>query len=552
VNARSSLLPVITVAAVLPLRVLYLARSGPDPRWMNANYLLNAKTLLVGVPQLHGPPMPELLLLGLRRIGLDGVAAIDAVYLLAHVSFAVGIAVLARALWPALPNARSFALVVLTAALPALAGDDGFDNIGVALGAGLLVLTFGLACVATADRPSLVRLIGVAVTAAAACATRNEALLGVTALAALLLVLGGRVEGVRSPRVVATTLIVGAIVSVTVTATLRDLLTGRAELASPTYAFYTFYGGLPRSLCQAPCPSEYSSYAESVRRFGSFDENHGRLALALIRHPGAALLRLGAQLTAWLSCLLDVRGVAVALPLAAFGSLLAWRGRRRDSRLVRRGTLLAAYLAPAAVLYIPPAITEYFLLCLPVVLLAAAFGAGAIASRLPGAVGGAVGALALAAGALGASTGFGHRGPSSPLVIRQVAADLEQRCHAGCLVNYPPPHLAAEAWVDLEAGAPLPAKTIHDERFVFDRPTPELRVRAEFRQRVARARAAGYRGPVLYVAVNTRVPAYSDLGFDRLHEWEGPVDLTHAVLERRFTDAEGEIDLWSFPPEVIP
>jgi hypothetical protein len=54
------------------------------------------------------------------------------------------------------------------------------------------------------------------------------------------------------------------------------------------------------------------------------------------------------------------------------------------------------------------------------------------------------------------------------------------------------------------------------------------------------------------VDVSTRAPSYSELGFDHEHQCEGPVDLHGAQLERRFTDGDDRLDVWSFPPGATP
>ncbi len=535
----------LTLGLTLAMRALFLVRFGADPSWADAVYLAQAKSLALGPARIWGPPLPILLIFGGRAAGLSAVAALECIYLLAHLAFAAGVAGVAQWIWPSLPRMRGIALAVIVATLPMIAGDPGYGDIGAILGAGLLSATFALALAAAsspAPRPGL--LAALAGCAVAAGLTRIEALAGMAGAAAVL-ALAGRRLGMARPRAIAALLAAAVAGALALTAALHRRFVGAAELTSPTYAFYTFYAGLPVFMCSGPCGDEYAWYRESMRLFGSFAEHHGSVAHALAAHPGRAVLRVAWKVVEWGRELAYPNGVGPhALAFALVGAAAAWRA---PSTGARRGWVLVAYLFPFAVILAPPVVPMYLVVCLPPLLLAMARGAEAVAARLPSPARIALLAVALAGG-IACATWFGHPHRYATPVAAPVAAYLEQRCRAGCLTNFAPQHVAAEAWVDLEAGAPLPRKNHTDEAFVLGRVPPDFAAGCDFRGRVARARAAGWRGPVLYLEFETRsAHAYSELGFDQEHDLEGPIDLRGAVLERSFVDGGDRAEVWRLP-----
>ena len=163
-------------------------------------------------------------------------------------------------------------------------------------------------------------------------------------------------------------------------------------------------------------------------------------------------------------------------------------------------------------------------------------------------------ALAIGLGAgVACASWFGHTYLTTSPVVHQAASWLETRCAAGCMTNYLPAHVKAEAWVDLDRGAPLPVKIQTDESFITGKPTPEFIAACGFKDRVARARAAGYSGPILLLrSETTSAPSFSNEGFDPEHDHEGPVDLSHARFERDFVDGPDRIQVWSLPEGVSP
>lgn len=532
------------LALTLALRLVFVLRFGGDASWANAVYLAHAKSLALGRPHLWGPPLPLLAIRAARALGLSALGSLEAIYLVAHLVYAGAMLALARRIWPQMTATRATAVAVLSACLPMIAGDPGYGDIGALVGAALFTAAFALAlrCAAGARAGSFALLAACAI---AAGASRTEAVAGLLGVAAALAVFR-RVE-LRAARAVALTLVGCAGCALVATAAAHRAWVGRFELAAPTYPFYTFFAGLPTPLCRAPCETEYQLYRESMARFGSFVENHGSLLAALAHHPGQAALRVAAKLFEWARELAYPNGVGpVALALAAVGMVAP-----RRTPGPARARLLAAYLAPFAVLLAPPVVPMYALSCLPPLVFAIAAGAERLVDRRR-AAGWIALSLALAAGA-GCAAWFGHLHRfESPLSAR-VAADLEQRCAAGCLANALPQHVAAEAWVDLEAGAPLPEKNHTDEAFVLGRIPDQFARACRFEGRVARARAAGFAGPVLYLRVDTpSARSYSDAGFDPEHDLEGAVDLARATLARDFTSGPDRLELWSFPPGALP
>jgi len=299
-------------------------------------------------------------------------------------------------------------------------------------------------------------------------------------------------------------------------------------------------------MCESPCRDEYRAYAASARRFGTVGDNHGSLACAVLGHPRALAVRTIYKLGECAECIGDPRVAGLLLPLSVLGLV---RGGRRPGG---RSFMLVAFAGPALVLLVPPSVPMYFLIVLPPLLLAAALGTEGL---LLHASNGARVAVAFALTIFGITWAghYGWPGPSISPVLNRAARAIEERCRSGCLTNYLPPHVAAEAWVQLDAGASLPRHQATEESFVYGEVSPAFAAACRYKDRVARARAEGYFGPVLYLEVCTPTAhAFSDLGFDRGHDLEGPVDLSHAHLEAAFTEGLDTARLWSFPAGSLP
>lgn len=523
------------------LRGLYLLRFGWDPMWANAVYLAQAKSLVVGPPRLYGPPVAVWVLVGERALGLAPVPALALLALAAHLALAAGTIALAHAMWPSLPRFKGQALALFIAATPLVAGYSGYEDIGALLGAALFVCAVA-AAVFNAASPSI-RWSAIALAAAlVAAATRTEAVVGGAALALVLAIVEPE-RGLPAGRSTAMLVATGVALGLCVTAAAHRVAVGRFELADPTYPFYTFYAGMPPRMCDTPCDTEYGSYAASITHFGSFAENRGSLVRAVLLHPRALVTRTVYKVFEWAGRVADPGTVGWLAPLAVIGLIRTVRDPRR------RGFALLAFLGPALVLLVPPAVPMYFLSVLPAFLLLAADGAEAVGAPASTRLGLAIGIVLFGIAWAGH---YGWPGPSSPRVLNTVARDLERRCQAGCLMNYLPQHVSAEAWVVLDAGAPLPPPPSTDERFALGEVSPELAVACRYRERVARARAAGYRGPVLYLEVRAETASAYIWGFDRERDFEGPVDLSHAHLEAVYADGPDVARLWSFPPGTTP
>src|SRR5207253_2110845 len=113
--------------------------------------------------------------------------------------------------------------------------------------------------------------------------------------------------------------------------------------------------------------------------------------------------------------------------------------------------------------------------------------------------------------------------------------------------NYPPQSLAGLAWATLDAGAPFPEKIKRSEPFVTGNYPAGFAAGCAFDERLRRARAAGYRGPVLYLDVRlTSARVFSDQ-FDPEHRLEGAVDLSRATLRRRFDAGADTVAIYELP-----
>ncbi|HMF43444.1 MAG TPA: hypothetical protein VKQ32_22380 [Polyangia bacterium] len=567
-------------AIVLALRVLYLVRHGWDGCWMNYNFLFEAKGYALGqIGEAHGLPLTPLFVWALRGAGLGPLAALGVIYLCAQALFTISALVLFRFFSgtlggfpnppamvrgeqsspaphanfvPGASRRRELLFVVALAAIPMLSADTGYKDLAVTLGAGLLLAALACALPAGAARrwrPGLLVLAVIAAALGGACRTES---LAATGAGALLLALAGFVPAARAEplprrRAAALALAAGTALGVVLAIGLARWLRGVGQLGAPTYSFYTFSDGLPWLMRSAgtKVPGEYGRYLASIDIFGNFAANHGSVATALRAHPGQAFLRFALKLPDLIAGAVGLRAITPVGALLALVGLLG--GARVGGVAARpRAFLLLAFLGPVAVLMLPPSSDFYFLAALFPVLLAIAAGLDvAIGPRPERTVRRLVGAAIVATAVLIATVGRTERSTSP--VINEAARSLESECHAGCLMNYLPPSLASQAWANLEAGAPFPEKVKRSEAFVTGHYPRGYQQGCAFGERVRRARAAGYRGPVLYADVRIPSTRVFSAEFDPEHRFEGAVDLSGATLRHRFEDRGDVISIYDLP-----
>ena len=86
-----------------------------------------------------------------------------------------------------------------------------------------------------------------------------------------------------------------------------------------------------------------------------------------------------------------------------------------------------------------------------------------------------------------------------------------------------------------DAGAPFPPSAHRDERVIFGAQSAVNAEPYDFCARAARSRAAGFRGPVLYV--DAQIPSFRvfDPNFDPEVRYQGTVDRSPLVEARRFS-----------------
>ncbi|HVV51294.1 MAG TPA: hypothetical protein VHO06_16615, partial [Polyangia bacterium] len=506
---------VVGIAAVLAARLLYLARYGWDIGWMNLVYLGHARAIALGRAQAaEEQPLAFYALVAARRLGASARAANEFVYLVAHLLLAAGALGIARFIWPAASARRRAALCATLAVVPLLASQSGRNNLGVSLAAGLAASALALAATgATAARlrPRTVAALALAALAAALASTgRYEALVTCGGAALLLAFLGGRMPGVPGHRRAALALAAGAAGGLAAVIAIRSALAAGAQ-PDKTYAFYTFFDGLPLLMYPHLPGTEYGRYKASVGYFGGFRDNGGSLAHALLHHPGFAALRVVTKPIDLLAVLLWVYGLTpVGVALAALGLR---GGARRPPGAWSRGWLLAAYLAPLAMLFIPQQNPAYYVSIAVPLVLAVARGADRLGARLTPPRARALGAATVLA-ALALIAGAGKLGVSNSRAINAAVPYLEERCRAGCLTSVLPQALRGQAWVVTDAGAPLPPPAHRNEEEVLRTVPPRRLAAYDFCGRVRRARAAGFAGPVLYVDARVRSFKVFDADFD--------------------------------------
>jgi hypothetical protein len=542
------------LALVVAMRLLFLARFGSDPGWMNGNFLADAKAMRFDYPaEFVGMPLVRLLVLPLRDAGVGGGASLAILYFLSHVMLALGIFALARLVLA--PTVRNRILTALAVAfLPVFAMDSGHQNISCTVGAGLLAsvaaLQFASVRAASAEAARLAALF---VLAAAASCCRPEPLLGVAVLAGAVLLIGPRIGARRAGAFAAGAgLIVGLLVM-----KLTSHAAAERSFSSGSWAFYNFYDRKPYLVRLAAWiinphsgGSEYARYAESVKVFGSFAENGGSLLRALLRHPVQGALWVAAKPVDGLITTLKLDSFT---PLAAIAIVALVRRLRREGRRAAGAhwlPMLCAYGAPTLFsMFFSQGLAQYLLVASPLLLFAMLWGIEPWVARLQPRTATRLAATAALASAVAVVVG-GHPGRASSPVLRDAAAWLQQRCAPhGCLVNALPGPLDIQAWADLQAGAPLPAKDKRAEEFVLHQYRPAFVERVRWSYRRAEARRRGFTGPVLYVRPQTSsLKCFSD-DFDPEHALEGmPDDLATASLAASFSDRDDRVEIFELRP----
>jgi hypothetical protein len=541
------------LALVMVLRGLYLARFGADSCGMNGNFLLEAKAMRFGYPaEITGEPLASALLFVLRNAGASMAVAMGVLYLFGHTLLAWGFLAFARATLAATVRSRAVAALAV-GVLPIFATDTGYRNISCTLAAGLLATAGALLVLKSTVKRGRKRVLALWVVAllcaAGAAASRIEAGLGV-ALIALALIIRGRRLG--TGRWGATAPIAGLVAASLFTRHWDHGFTKRGSVA-----VYRFYSGLVqgpllfRGVLRLRNPGwtghEYQRYLAATRVFGSFEDNDGDLLHAFVSHPGKAV--------AWfvikpLDLIIHVLFPDAFTPLAL---VALWLAARRARRLGVRpffqqwGPALVTFGGPALVLLAFCDQSHYILTLSPLILLFALWGIEpALARQSAARVNGGLW-VTLAAGTLMVAF-LGHLGGRAMVATDAAAAWLEDRCGAGgCLVNALPETFDAAVWADLQAGAPLPERSKRSEAFVTHRYPARYRAEVGFDGRVARARAAGWHGPIYYVDVRALAePTFND-DFQPEHRLEGPVDLSAARPATTFRNGLDTIDIFQLP-----
>ncbi len=532
------------VAAVLAARLLYLARYGWDIGWMNLSYLSHARQLAIGRAQAaEEQPLAYFALVAARRLGVSALAANELVYLAAHLLLAVGAVGVAQFVWPAMTRRRRAILVATLALLPLLATQSGRNNLGVTVAAGLTACALAAAG-AVAARGGWAATLATTVLAGLAATGRYEALAACAGGALVLAACGRRMPDVVAPRRAALALAAGALGGLAAVVAIRHALAAGLATGPSTYAFYTFFDGLPLLMHFELPGTEYGRYRASVRYFGGFDANHGSLAQALLHHPGWAVLRVVTKPVDLLLVLLWLYGLTpVGVALAAIGGrrLGSWRGWGR-------GWLLAAYLLPLGMLFVPQQNPAYYVSIAVPLALAVARSADLIAQRLRPQTARLLAGVTVA-GAVAVIAFAGKLSVTNSRALNAAAPYLEARCPNGCLTNVLPQSLRDQAWVVTDAGAPFPPRLHRTERVIFgglDGMNPEA---YDFCGRVRRARAGGFTGPVLVVDARIQTFKVFDADFDPEVRYQGTFDRTQLVEESRFSSGPDTVVVSHLPPD---
>ncbi|HEY4184415.1 MAG TPA: hypothetical protein VGP07_05065 [Polyangia bacterium] len=540
------------LALILVFRELYLLSFGADPCWMNGNFLLDVKAMRFAYPiAFSGMPLVRLLLFTLRDAGLGATEALGLIYLASHLLVALGLFSLAKTVLRDHSNTRP-ALALAIAILPAFSTDAGYRNISCTLAIGLFTPLAAL-LVARPWKQRRALQFGVAfVLAVAATTCRPESALSVAGLAIGLALVGSRAGTGRAGAVVAA----GGLVTGFVLAHLSNRTTGTGgHLPTGVWTFYTFYETIPfafRAALNIVHPgstrTEYLRYAQASRWFGGYADNGGSLVRAVLHHPRIAALWLCAKPIDLLETIVLPDSFT---PLAAVLVWLAVRRARAEGWRQAASVwtpMLVAFSAPLGFLvFWSQGHAPYLLFVAPFLLLAMLWGLEPIllTSRQQ--------TLRLAGFGLVVAAGLfvvvaGHPSPSSSPVMRRTAEWLERHCAgSGCLVNALPESLDGMVWADLQAGARLPPKDKRTEEFVMHRYSRQYLDEVSFGGRVARARAAGWRGPIYYVRTTIKsIGAFND-DFDPEHRLEGIPNLLESKEVAEFRDDKDTIEIFALP-----
>ncbi len=530
------------LGAVLAARLLYLARYGWDIGWMNLGYLEHARELALGRGHAsEEQPLAFFALIAARRLGLSALAANQVVYLAAHLLLAGGAVAIARFVWPAASRRRRTTFVATLALLPLLASQSGRNNLGVSLAAGLSASALGAAAAAAVRGRWAPALLAAGLAALAATA-RYEALVTCGGAALVLALLDRRLPELRAARRAAGALGGGALAGLAAVVAIRRALAGGGAPSDPTYAFYTFFDGLPILMYPHLPGTEYGRYRASAGYFGGFDANHGSLVHALLHHPGFALLRVVTKpvdlllVLLWLYALTPVGLGLATLGVARLGPRARWG----------RGWLLAAYLLPAMMLLVPQQNPAYYVSIAVPLVLAVARGADRLAERLRATTARALGGATVVA-AIALIAGAGKLSVTNSRVLNAAAPYLESRCQDGCLTNVLPQSLRDQAWAVTDAGAPLPPREHRTERLIYGGLSGQRPELYQFCRRVQRSRAAGFSGPVLWVDAHVQSFKVFDADFDPEVRYQGTTDRGALVEEQRFFDGADSVTISHLP-----
>jgi hypothetical protein len=426
--------------------------------------------------------------------------------------------------------------------LPLVATQSGRNNVGAILAAGLTACALAAAAGAAQGRWSAA--LAAAGLAALAGTARYEAVAACAGGALALAWFGPRMTGVRAPRRAAVALGAGALAGLAAAIAIRRAMAGGSAIDDPTYAFYTFFDGLPLLMHPELPGTEYGRYRASMRYFGGFDANHGSLVHALLHHPGWAVLRVVTKPVDLLLVLLWVYGLTpVGVALAGYGAT-----RLGPPRAWGRGWLLAAYLLPLGMLFVPQQNPAYYVSVAVPLALAVTRGADLLAERLAPRTARLLGGLTLA-GAAVLMVAAGKLSVTNSRALNAAAPYLEARCRQGCLTNVLPQSLRDQAWVVTDAGAPFPPRHPRDEREVLGGLVDVDPTDYDFCARVGRARAAGFRGPVLYVDARIKTFKVFDADFDPEVRYQGTVDRRQLVEEQRFSAGPDQVIVSHLPAD---
>ena len=526
---------------------------GGDLGWMNLLYLERARIIALGRAEpVEEQPLAFLALVAARHLGLDAREANEVVYLLAHLLLALGALGMARFVWPEIAARRRRTLVATLALVPLLASQSGRNNLGVSLGAGLAASAVALAATAAATR-SRVRMAGAVVLAAVfaglASIGRYEALATCLGAALVFAFLGAPMLDVPRHRGAALALGLGAVGGLTAVTALRHVL-GADSGADKTYAFYTFYDGLPLPHVSAP-PCDRISALRGLGRNLRHLRREPRQPVSRARPPS------GIRAVPDPDQAVRPAGRPVVVPGADAGGRRARRGGgssqraplRFDGAEVERRPrvwLLAAYLLPLGMLFIPQQNPAYYVsIAVPLVLMVAR-GADLVGARLRADRARALGAATVIA-ALTLVIAAGKGNISNSRAINAAVPYLEQRCRDGCLTNVLPQALRDQLWVVTDAGALLPPREHRNEQWIFRPRTAAASEPYDFCGRVRRSRAGGFTGPILYVDTGITTFTAFDPDFDPEVRLQGTVDRARLVSERRFSTGPDAVVVYSLP-----